>query len=211
MKGITALCGALLLTLVLVAPAAADQKVYVEQRSGPFQFEGPVEWFGFECTGPLFLGYYGHADLWLWYPNGVEEDEMFPEDRAWPWVRGFAKGEGTFYFSTEEGMGGTVLSGPQTYDTHMYDHHLGTPTDLANDPESWTEKATGLAQNINVPGHGTVVHQAGTTSYKVLVTEYHEYPEDDVYGDGDELRPWRGNWTFDVEELCAYFGYEVAP
>lgn len=95
MKRMAALCGALLMTLAVAASAAASEKVYVEQSSGPYTFEGPVEWIGFECTGPLFFGFNGRADLWLWYPNDVDEDEMMPEDRAWPWVKGLIKDRGT--------------------------------------------------------------------------------------------------------------------
>ena len=32
----------------------------------------------------------------------------------WPWVKGLIKDRATFYFSTEEGLGGMVLSGPMT-------------------------------------------------------------------------------------------------
>jgi hypothetical protein len=107
-------------------------------------------------------------------------------------------------------MGGTVLSGKFAYQTHQYDHHLGTSSDLANDPESWTAMQTGLDLNIKAPGYGTVFHSSGNGVYKVFVTEYNEYPEEDVYG-FEDLRPFRGNQTYDVEELCAFFGYEVAP
>jgi hypothetical protein len=210
MRKLAALSGALLLTLALAAPAAADQKVHVAQWSGPYEFEGPVEWIGFECTGPLFFGFYGRGDLWLWYPNDLAEDEMFPEDRAWPWVKGLIKDRGTFYFSSEEDMGGTVLSGDFAYQTHQYDHHLGNPSDLANDPETWIAMQTGTDLNIKAPGYGTVVHSSGNVVYKMLVTEYNEYPEQDVFGD-EGLRPFRGNQTYDAEELCAFFGYEVAP
>jgi hypothetical protein len=210
MKKLAALSGALLMTLVLAAPAAADQMVHVAQWSGPYEFEGPVEWIDIACTGPLFFGFHGMADLWLWYPNDMDEDEMMPEDRAWPWVKGFLTDRGTFYFSSEEGMGGTVLSGKFAYQTHQTDHHLGTPSDLANDTESWTAMQTGTDLNLKAPGHGTVFHSSGNLVYRMLVTEYNEYPQEDIFG-AEELRPFRGNQTFDVEELCAFFGYEVAP
>ena len=44
MRKMAALMGALLLTLVLAAPAAANQKVLIEEESGPCVFppDGPV-------------------------------------------------------------------------------------------------------------------------------------------------------------------------
>lgn len=104
-----------------------------------------------------------------------------------------------------------MLSGKFAYQTHLSDHHLGNPADLANDPESWTAMQTGNDLNIKAPGYRTVFHSSGNYMYKMLVTEYNEYPEEDVLVWGGDLRPFRGNATYDVEELCAVFGYEVAP
>ena len=212
MKRITALCGALLLTLVLAAPAAANQKVtHVPGFSGSFDFEFPVliaDGWDFQCNpGPIYYGSYGSEDLTLWYAKG-ETRPLFPEDGAWPWIKGLYDRQGVDYFSSQPGMAGLVASGKFNFKSHSYDHYLGSSA--PGDYETWTEKLTGKTWGIQLPGLGTVFHESGNFMQTVTVTDQSPANEIIVY---ETLREWRGNQTFDVEELCGFFGLdaEFAP
>ena len=140
MQRMAALVGALLMTLVVAAPAAANQRVLMAPFTGPYDFETPVsiaDGWDFECSGQIYYGGYGTNSLWLWYANGVDEADMMPEGRAWPWIKGQYDAQGVDYFSSLPDMGGLVASGKYKTTTHQYDHHLGTPGDPA-DLETWT-------------------------------------------------------------------------
>jgi hypothetical protein len=202
MKKIAALIGALLLTLVLAAPVAADQKMSIF-KDVPFDF-GPDEVFiadwDFECSGPIYYGSYGTESLDLWYAKGETRDLM-PADGAWPWTKGQYRREGVDYFTDKAGL---VASGKFTFASHLYDHYLGGIPDYTVDPETWTEKLAGKTWGIQIPGHGTVFHSSGNFLLTVTVTDQTPGAEVIVY---EPLREWRGNETFDVEELCGFFGY----
>lgn len=212
MKRVTALSGALLLTLVLAAPAAANQKVWIADFSGPYEFEVPVaiaDGWDFECSRQIYYGGYGESNLWLWYQQGVDTadpDEYMPEGRAWPWIKGLNEVKGVDYFSSAPEMGGKVASGKFRTTTHNYDHHLGTPGD-PNDLEWWYEKSVGKNWGIQLPGYGTVFHESGNVIGQSTVVQQVPGPYDEVVW--EEVRAWRGNQTFDSEELCAFFGYDV--
>jgi hypothetical protein len=90
MMRMAALGGALLLTVALAAPAAADQKVHVahwEWGTGPDNaYEELVtgETSGFECERQIYHGAYdGTEDIWLWFKKGVD-----PTDPDAPWTHG---------------------------------------------------------------------------------------------------------------------------
>ena len=226
MKRIAALMGALLMTLVLAAPAAANQKTYMPELSGAWQFEQVIDtstceydsdqgWVGWcepwQCTGPVYHGGYGSNDFWLWYPNSVDTsdpDEYMPGGAAWPWIRGEQVLQGLAYFSSAPGMGGTVISGEWKLTDNITKHHLGTRDD-PSDPESWQVETSGRLYSIQAPGYGTVAHQSGSRKGTVYVYEQVPGSPEQVWvSDG---REWRGNYTFDAEALCAFFGFEVTP
>ena len=225
MKRLAALMGALLLTLVLAAPAAANQEVYMPEFSGAWGVEQVIDtgtceydpdlgWVGWcepwQCTGPVYNGSYGSNDLWLTYPNNVDTTdpaEYMPDGMAWPWTAGRAIWQGFIYFSSAPEMGGTVVSGKWKVTDNVTKHHLGTPGD-PNDLESWQVLTAGRLWSIQAPGYGTVAHQSGSQKGTVTVIEQvpgNNDPQEWV-GDG---RGWRGNITFDAEALCAFFGFEV--
>ena len=212
MRKLSALGGALLLTLVLAAPAAANQKMWMADFSGPYAFEGPVSiadgWF-FECSHAIYYGGYGDGNLWFWYPNGVDLNdpaEYMPEGVAWPWIKGRSESQGVDYFSSAPDMKGTVASGKYRVTTHLYDHHPGTPGD-PDDREWWHETFVGKNWGIQLPGSGTVFHESGNQKGMTTVVEQVPGPFDIT--EYVPLRVVRGNQTFDAEELCAFFGYDA--
>jgi hypothetical protein len=226
MRRVAALGGAVLLTLVLAGPAAANQKTYMPELSGAWEFEqvidtstcayDPVldEWVGWcepwQCTGPVYYGGWNTVDFWLWYPNSVDTtdpDEYMPANRAWPWITGQQVIQGLTYFSSAPGMGDEVISGAWKLSDNITKHHLGTRND-PNDPESWQVLTSGRLWSIQAPGYGTVAHQSGSRKGTVYVVEQVPGDPQQVWvGDG---REWRGNYTFDAEALCAFFGFEAA-
>lgn len=212
MRKLAALSGALLLTLVLAAPAAANQKMWMPMFSGPYAFEEPVSianGWDFECSGQIHYGGYGEGNVWLWYPKGVDltdPDEYMPDGVAWPWIKGLSEVKGVDYFSSAPDMKGKVASGKFRTTTHMYDHHAGTPGD-PDDLEWWHETWVGKDWGLQLPGFGTVFHGSGNLKGKVTVIEQLPGPYDIT--EYVPLRDFRGNQTFEVEELCAFFGYEA--
>jgi hypothetical protein len=209
MRRLAALGGAFLLTLVLAAPAAANQRVLMAPFTGPYDFETPVsiaDGWDFECSGQIYYGGYGTNSLWLWYANDVDEADMMPEGRAWPWIKGQYDAQGVDYFSSLPDMGGLVASGKYKTTTHQYDHHLGTAGD-PNDLETWTQTMTGKNWGIQLPGYGTVFHESGNLKSRATVIGQVPGPYDPI--ETVDLRPWRGNQTFDIRELCDFFGYDA--
>ena len=201
MKRMAALGGALLLALMLAAPAAADQRVYVESFGGPFDFEEPVSTaggWGFQCSGQIHYGSYGMQDLWLWYEN--DETDREPVGEPWPWIRGQAVRTGVDYFSSEPDMQGLVAAGRFKLIGQLYDHQFG---EGGSWPESWTEHQKGTTWGIELPGYGTVFHETGTWTQTVTI----ENATAEWAYEG--LRDFRGNSTFDVEQLCDFFGYDA--
>jgi hypothetical protein len=212
MSKLAALGGALLMTLALTVPVAANQKMWMADFSGPYAFEVPVSiadgWF-FECSQAIYYGGYGESDLWFWYPNRVDisdPDEYMPEGVAWPWIKGIVGAKGVDYFSSVPDMEGKVASGRYRTTTHLYDHHAGTPGD-PTDLEWWHETWVGKNWGIQLPGYGTVFHESGNLKGKVTVVAQVPGPYDIT--EYAPLRDYRGNQTFDAEELCAFFGYDA--
>mgnify|MGYP001815203172 FL=1 len=202
-----ALVSALLLTLVMAVPAAANEKVHIQEFSE--EWEAPEEMIP-DCTGPVYYGGYGKGDLWLWYRNGLTADEQMPDGVAWPWIRGKGVAQGLDYFSSGPGMTGKVITGKWKVTDHMNRHHLGTPGD-PNDLESWRVTTTGKGWGIQAPGYGTVFHVAGKDRGTITVVEQVPGPYDPITYEPDDPERWhQGKVEFDVESLCAYFGFEVA-
>jgi hypothetical protein len=200
--------GALLLTLVVAAPVAANQKVHVDVFSGsygPFEVEVRIaDGWWFQCSRPIYYGGWGQDDLWLWYPNGVTEFQ--PEGVAWPWTTGQYVHQGVDYFSSRADMSGKVVSGKFKFENHQNHHHLGTPND-PNDPEWWIQTTAGRSWGIEVPGYGPVFHEAFNVREKLTVTGQVPGPFDPI--DVQEIRAFHGVSRFDAEALCASFGYGV--
>ena len=186
MKKLVALMGALLLTLVLAAPAAANQKVFIEEESGPFTFppDGPVTvnkdneiwrspwYFGanWACTKDIYYQVSGDSSLWLWYANSVDttnKDEYMPADAAWPWIKGMAKNGGLDAFYANQDMTGQMVAAKFTNTVHLSDHYLGGTG--PDDPETWQEQVSGKFWGINLPGEGIVFHESGTWRYVMSV------------------------------------------
>ena len=204
MKRLIALSGALVLALAMAAPAAANQKVFIEEFSGADAFEVEVsfsnpEWFGpFECAKPIYYGGTWKGNLWLWYPKSVDTtnpDEYMPVGRAWPWIKGKADNSGTDYFSTRPNKSGKVISGKYKGTTRLYDHVIGNP-------ESWKFQDTGKFWGVNAPGKGTVFHESG--NFRGMNTIVFENGEivDEIF---DFIR-FRGNSIFDEAAVCDALG-----
>ena len=203
-KRLVALCGALALALAMAAPAAANQKVWIEEFSGSDEFEvevnfdNPFWWEDWECSKPIYYGGTWTGNLWLWYPNDVDTTdpaEYKPSDRAWPWIKGRADNYGLDYFSTKPSMSGKVISGKYKGTTRLYDHVIGNP-------ESWKFQDAGKFWGVNAPGAGTVFHESG--NFRGMNTIVFENGEvvDEIF---DFIR-FRGNSIFDVEEVCEVLG-----
>jgi hypothetical protein len=131
---------------------------------------------------------------------------MKPESRAWPWIKGLGVAQGLDYFSSKSNMGGKVISGKFKTIDHQNRHHLGSlyPTD---DLEWWKVKTTGKNWGIQAPGYGTVFHESG--NQKATMTVVKQVPGPFDWIEWVEDREFRGNQTFHVDKLCAYFGAVV--
>ena len=209
MKKLLALCGAVALMLAMTAPAAANEKVYIPEHSDSWTFEVPVsfgEGWDFQCTGPVYYGGRGSYDLWLWYKNGLTEAQKKPEGRAWPWIKGRGVAKGLDYFSSKPGMRGKVISGKFKTIDHQYRHYLGSPYPT-DDLEWWKVTTTGKNWGINAPGYGPIFHESGNQKATMTVVKQVPGPFDWVEWVAD--REFRGNQTFNVDRLCAYFGFKV--
>jgi hypothetical protein len=180
--------------------------------SGPYAFEMPVaiaDGWDFQCSETIYYGGYGEGNLWFWYPDDVDlsdPDEYMPEGVAWPWIKGISESQGVDYFSSARDMEGKVAAGKYRVTTHLYDHHAGTRGDR-NDLEWWHETFVGKNWGIQLPGSGTVFHESGNQKGVTTVVEQVPGPFDIT--EYVPLRDMRGNQTFDAEELCAFFGYDV--
>ena len=194
MKRIAALCGALLMTLALAAPAAANQVLYTEHDEWPAVWEevSIANGWEFECDGPLYYAGEGTWDLKLWYKNG--ETDPTPEGVPWPWVKGQYTQQGVDYFNSVPAMDGSEVSGKFKWTGQLTDHYVGVP-------ETWRENLSGKTWGITLPGHGPVFKQTGNYKQTVTIPD----PDGEWIYDGPDR--WTGLNTFDVETLCAYFGY----
>jgi hypothetical protein len=195
MKRLVALCGALVLTLAMAAPAAADQKVWVEE----FAFEDVwVEevslsnGWDFECTKPIWYKGKFRNDLWLWYPNSVDEADMMPADAPWPWTRGMVKNKGVDTFASNEDFSGKVLRSTLRLTTKLYDHVID------ENPESWKEKLTGKDWNLSAPGYGWIFKFVPNVRYTVDIIDGEWYFSDFV-PKGTMVE------VYDNEALCDFF------
>ncbi|MFO7530947.1 MAG: hypothetical protein R6W93_00705 [Candidatus Limnocylindrales bacterium] len=218
MRKLAALSGALLLMMVLAAPAAAAQKVTILEEPFTFPPDGgvAVDLSNDIWTNPEFFGndwacrdkviYYqiiGKESLRLWYPNGVDTtdpDEYMPVGEAWPWTKGEYANSGTDYFAANEAMTNKVISGKYAWKSHVYDH-------VVDNPESWKERVTGKYWGINIPGYGTVIHVSGINRGEIrqVIDPSTGDITDFMYTD----LGFRGNSTFDYDELCDY--YDAGP
>ena len=151
----------------------------------------------FECSGPLYYGSRGSEKLVLSYPNDVID---FMPEPVWPWVKGKYTRKGVDYFSSKPGMSGKVASGHFKFQSHIFDHDLSLP-------ENWKETVTGNVWNLQLPGMGAVFHESGNMRWVVTVIDQDPAAEEILY---EELREFRGKMVYDVDKLCAYFGYDAA-
>jgi hypothetical protein len=195
MKRMAALAGALLLTLVLTAPAAANYTVFQfeDQPFGPDEEPVSMASWGFDCGpgNPVYYGSYGTETLKWWAAN----DAIPFVD---PWIKGQYRRDGVDYFSTGPGMSGTVVSGRFGFTSHLY------APDFSGDLPKWTETVTGTFWGIKLPGYGPIFKEAGNTRQSA------EVRYDPVFGeyiDYVPLRDMRGVSRFDVEALCSALGY----
>jgi hypothetical protein len=212
MKRMAALLGALLLTLVLAAPAAANEKVLIEPMSGPFAWpelgvgeevdlDNPY-WIGedyfaqdWACEEVIYFNSSGENALTLWFPKGLTDAEKFPVGEAWPWITGMNSIAGVDAFAENDDMTGKVLSGTFRTTVHLYDHVVGNP-------ESWYEQVTGKGWGINIPDEGTTYHESG--NFRGMYEQTFGPNGEIVDWTYTDLR-WQGNATKEVQEICDYF------
>jgi len=196
MKRLMALCGALVLTLAMAAPAAANKTAF-EFKDLPFDFEERVSTdigWEFDCGkgNPVYYGSYGTESLKWWYAKGMTPLED-------PWLKGQYRIDGVDYFSSGEDMTGTVVSGRFGFTSHLYD------PDFSGDLPKWTETVTGKFWGINVPGYGPVFKEAGNIRQTAEVK--YDPTADEFYIDYAQIRDFKGASKFDVEALCSILGY----
>lgn len=217
MRPLAALGATVLMTLLLAGPAAANQKILIEDMSGPYSWEVRVTIadFGWQCSGPLYFGGQGTSTLWLWYASDVAPADLHPDGRAWHWIKGLTVDRGVFYASTGAGRTGKVLSGKVASTTHVSDHHLGgvypfdVPYPAGVDLETWKETLTGRTLSLYIPGQGVVFHESGSITGTSTVIEQNRQPEGDEVIFEPDGREWRGRQLYDLEGLCAHFGYSL--
>jgi hypothetical protein len=199
MKAMAALGGALLLTLVLAAPAAADQPWLWFEGDDSFFDPTPVAYatgWGFECDQPI---YYGQRDAWqsltLWFNKADYPVQTDPngDPIALP-LRGLYERQGFDYFTDKTDGTGRVIEGKYRLTIHSYDFVQVSPT-----VATWKEKQTGHMWGIHLPAVGQVFHQSGHI-HSVVTNGVYEPPFKEV-----------GSGIWDVETLCGYFGYEALP
>ena len=135
-------------------------------------------------------------ELLLWYPNDVVD---FMPEPVWPWVKGKYSSQGIDYFSAGPGMSGKLASGSFKYNVRIFDHDLSLP-------ESWKETVTGSFWGLQLPGMGPVFHESGNMRWAVTVIDQTPGSEELLY---EGLREFRGKMIYDVDKLCAYFGYDA--
>jgi hypothetical protein len=198
MKRMAALTGALLMTVVLSAPAAANQVLYTEHNEWLTSWEEVTQasW-GFECSGPLYFANQSTWDLKLWYKTG--ETDPTPDGAPWPWVKGQYVQQGVDYFNAAPAMNGSELAGKFKWTGQLTDHFVGIP-------ESWRENLSGVYWGIVVPGHGPIFKQNGNYKQTTII------PADGgdwIYEPDHDW--WTGQNRFDVEALCAHYGYTLLP
>ena len=197
MKKLAALSGALLLTLVLTAPATANYTVF-EFKDLPFgPDEVPVsiaQGWDFDCGAgnPVYYGSYGTESLKWWAAN----DAIPFVD---PWIKGQYRRDGVDYFSTGPDMTGTVVSGRFGFTSHLYD------PDFSGALPKWTETVTGTFWGLKLPGYGPIFKEAGNIRQSAEVK--YDPVLDEYYVDYVWLRDMRGVSKFDVEKLCSALGY----
>ena len=141
----------------------------------------------------------------------MSDADKYPVDGAWPWIKGQYTLEGIDCFSSKPGMKGLVAAGRFKTTSHLVDHHLGDPASWVGDPhvwadpETWNETVTGVSWGIQLPGYGTVFHVSGNVRQTVTGVDQTPDREIVVY----EWLRGRGNETYDVAQLCGYFGLEA--
>jgi hypothetical protein len=78
---------------------------------------------------------------------------------------------------------------------------------VVDNPESWKERVTGTYWGINIPGYGTVIRESGINRGEIWQVI------DPATGDITDFMytdlGFRGNSTFDYDELCDY--YDAGP
>ena len=201
MKRLAALCGALVLTLALAAPAAADQKVWIPEVSGKDAWVAEVStsnadwwyWEGWACSKPIwYAGDFKH-DLWLWYPNDVAAADMKPVGEAWPWTKGMARTKGTDTYASNRNFSGRVLRNKLRLTERMYDHRVN------GNIETWKVQLAGKDFNLTAPGAGPIFKSVGNWRYTVTYT-LPDGPMDfsDFVKHGPEE-------FYDLDALCDYF------
>ena len=228
MKRLVVFSVALALTLVMAAPAAANQKVEI----GPFSFQWQEEidldncdydsdleeWVGWgcyegwECVGPDDERLWYNGDFsgssWFWYKKGVDTSDpevITPEDRPWPWVKGKAKSRGVDTYSTLPGPSGKVISG-RSISNELYNKHKWTDT-----WETFRVQVTGKDFGVRAPGCGKLLHASG--NYRVTIEQ--DFGEPFMYNETDER--FVGNAFYEDEDsyraaigkLCDCFGYDA--
>ena len=195
MKKLAVLCGALVLTLALAAPAVADQKVWIPEFSGEETWVEEVSLsngWDFECSKPIWYMGDFKGNLWLWYPNSVDEADMMPEDEPWPWTRGMSKNKGVDTFASNEDFSGKVLRSTLRLTTQMYDHEINGNT------ETWKEKYTGKDWNLSAPGYGWIFRLLPNWRYTVTISDG-EWEISDFVGYGTMVE------VYDNDALCDFF------
>lgn len=228
-RRLVVLCAALALTLAIAAPAAANQKVEF-----PFSFQWQEEinldnceedpdtgeWVGWgctegwECVGPEDERLWYNGDFsgssWFWYKQGVDTsdpDEITPDDRPWPWVKGEAKSRGVDTYSTLPGPGGKVISG-KSITNELYSKHKWTDT-----WETWKVQVTGKDFGVHAPGCGKLLHASG--NYRVTIEQTFndgkpwEWKETDERFVGKAFYEDEGSYRAAISKLCGCFGYDA--
>jgi hypothetical protein len=195
-KQSVALFGALVLTLAMAVPAAADQKVLAKDLSYEESWVEEVSLsngWDFECTKPIWYKGDFKGDFWFWYPNKVDEADMMPVDEPWPWTRGMIKEKGVDTFASNRDFSGRVLRSTLRLTTKLYDHEI-----KGND-EAWKEKLTGKDWNLSAPGYGWIFKHVPNVRYTVTITDG-EWDFSDFVGYGTMVE------VYDNEALCDFFG-----
>ena len=134
MKRMAALCGALLLTLVMAVPTAATK---------------PEVWYsGAYMDGPMVIeGCDGFQAMYK--SEGWNEETLYFTGKT---VKTIYRNRGTDYLYNSEHPS-TMVSG-----THSFQCHV---TVVQEDPLTYFRDCSGTYLNVRAPGWGTIAHSAG--------------------------------------------------
>jgi hypothetical protein len=178
MKRVIIVLAALLLTLVLAAPAAAVKPVTYPMEPEDFEVLVDPGWGWFDCGFDVMYGSTGTPTYQEW-----QDEDGNP-------VKGLYRKSGVDYFYPVSDPD-NVVGGKYSLTSHLYDFVFNVTEGVWE----WDERVTGNRWGIEMPAAGNVYHEAGQMWQHATGGPDQE---DWIY----EVSRIVGNVVFDADELC---------